>query len=86
MLLGFWKHDIIPPVERNLRLGYPSTINKCNDTLQTSFVKHDIYQNIHYKHNQAIYTLPSHLAQAFEELGKLITPLMHAAYKNAELR
>ena len=43
MLLGFWKHDILPTMEWNLRLVYPSTVNKFNDTVHTSFVKRDIY-------------------------------------------
>ena len=54
MLLVFRKHDIIPPMAQNLRLGDPRAVRKFNDTLYIRFVKHDIYQKIHYIHNQAI--------------------------------
>ena len=37
MLLGFWHHDIIPPMAWDIRLGDPRTINKFNDTLHRSF-------------------------------------------------
>ena len=37
-LLGFRKHDIIPPMARNLCLTYPRTINKFNDTLHKDFL------------------------------------------------
>ena len=53
-LLGFWQHEIIPPMAWNLCLADPRTIKKFNDTLHTSFIRHDIYQKIHYIHNQAI--------------------------------
>ena len=68
----------------NLRLRDPREINKFNDTLHTSFVEHDIYQNINYTHNQGIYPLPTYLAQAFEKLDALINRLMNLAGKNAE--
>ena len=58
------------------------TINKSNDTLHKHFVKHDIYQKVHYLHNLAIYTPPTHLARDFELLDELIARLMHAADKN----
>ena len=83
MLLGFLKHDIILPMARNLCLVDPITIKKFNDTLHTSFVKHDIYRNIRYIYNRAIYALLTHLAWDFERLDKLITQLMNAADKNA---
>ena len=79
MLLGFWQPGIIPTTERNLCLGYSRTIKKFNDTRHTSFVKHDIYQKIHYVQSQAIYLLPTHLARDFEILGELITCLIYAA-------
>ena len=53
MILCFQQHDIILTMGRNLRLEDPRTIKKLNDTLHTSFVKHYIYQNIHYINNQA---------------------------------
>ena len=84
MLLGFRQHYIISPMSQNLRLGYSRTVNKSNDTLHTSFVKHAIYQNIHSIHNQDIYPLPTHLVQSFEILDEIITRLMHASDKNAE--
>ena len=51
MLLGLCQYDIIPPMSWNLRLDDTRTINKFNDTLHMSFVKHDIYRNIHYLHS-----------------------------------
>ena len=57
------------------------TIKKFNDTLHTSFVKHDIYQKIHYIYNRAIYPLPTHIAQFFEILDELVTHLMHSEDK-----
>ena len=67
---------------RNLCLADTWTIEKFNDTLRTSFVKHDIYQKIQYIHNQGIYKIPTHLARDFGILDELITLLMHAADKN----
>ena len=84
MLVCFWKHDIIPHMAQNLRLGGPGNIKKLNDTLHTSFVKHESYHNIQYINNQAIYPLPTHLLRDFELLGKLITRLIHATDKNKE--
>ena len=49
-LLGFWQHDIIPPMAWNLCLECPSTIKRFNDTLHTSFLKYEIYHKIHYIH------------------------------------
>ena len=76
ILLGFQQHDIIPPMIQNLYLADPRMINKFNDTLHTSIVKHDIYQGIDYIYNRAIYPLLTHLAWAFERLDELITHLM----------
>ena len=84
MLLGFWQHDIIPPMEQNLSLEYPIKIKKFNDTIHISFVKHDIYQKVNYLHNQDICPHPTHIAQIFEKLNTLITPLIFAVDKNAE--
>ena len=81
MLLGSRQHVIILTVARNLSLGYPRTIKKFNETLHTRFVKHDIYQKIHYIHNRDIYPLPTHLAWEFERLDKLITHLMYSEDK-----
>ena len=83
MLLGFQKHDIIPPIEQDLRPRYHRTINKSNDNINTSFVKHRIYQKIHHIHNQSIYPLPTHIARSFEILEKLNTFIMHALDKNS---
>ena len=66
ILIGFQKHDIITPMSQNPRLEDPRTIKKFIDTLHTIFVKPDIYQKVHYLHNQSIYPLPTHLTQAFE--------------------
>ena len=85
-LLGFWQHDITPPMEQKLCLADPRTIKKFNYTLHTSFVKHDIYQNIHYIHTWYIYPLPTYIAQYFGRLEKLITCFMHASYKITEER
>ena len=84
MLLGLWKHEIVPPMAWNFRLGDPRMINKFNDTLHTSFVKYDIYQNIHYIHKQDIYTPPTHIERVFERLDKFITLLMHAVEEKEE--
>ena len=84
MLQSFQKHDIIPPMVRNFCLEDPRTITKFNDTLQTRFVKHDIYHKIHHIYNQTSCPLPTYLARAFEMLDKLITCLMHAEGTNAE--
>ena len=62
MLIDFWQHDIMSPMARKLRLGDPRTINKFNDTLHTSFVKHEIYQKIQYIHNRDIYPLPTYIS------------------------
>ena len=78
VLLGFWKHEIIPPTEQNLCMEDLGTIKKSNDTLHTIFVKHDIYQKIHYLHSRAIYSLQSHLAWGFELLDELISLLINA--------
>ena len=86
MFLGFWKHDIIPQTAQNSCLTYPRKIKRFNDTLHTRFVKHDIYQKIHYIHVQASYPLPKHLAQAFEKLDELINRLMHTEDKKLEVR
>ena len=37
MLLGFQQHDIISPMAWNLRLEYPRTINKFNETIHKKF-------------------------------------------------
>ena len=84
MLLGFRQHDITPPMAGNLCMTDPRMIKKFNDTLRTSFVKHDIYQKIHYIHNRAIYPLPARLSRTFEILDKFITHLINAVDKNAE--
>ena len=84
MLVCFRKHDIIPQMAQNLRLGGPRNIKKLNDTLHTSFVKHESYHNIQYIHNQSIYPLPTRLLQDFEILDKLITRLIHVAEKVSE--
>ena len=65
----------------NLRLEYPKKVKKFNETSHTSFVKHYIYQKVHYLHIQAIYPLPAHFTQAFEQFFEMITRLMHAAYR-----
>ena len=83
-LLGFRKHNIIPPTARNLFLTDTRRIKIFNDTLHRTFVKHEIYQKIHYIHVRASNLLPTHLAQAFEKLDELITRLMHAEDKNSE--
>ena len=75
-LIGFWKHDIFPPAAWNLCLTYPRMIKKFNNTLHKIFVKHDIYQKIHYIHVGASYSLPINPAQDFEKLDELITRLM----------
>ena len=62
MILGFWKHDIIHPMTQYLHLEDPSTINRFNDTLHTSFFKYDIYLKGHCLYNRAISPLPTHLA------------------------
>ena len=59
-LLGFRKHDIVPPMDRNLCLEDTRTVIKCNHTLRARFVKRGIYQKIHYIHNRSIY-LPQHI-------------------------
>ena len=66
---------------RNLQMEYPSMVNKFNDTLHTSFVKHDIYWKVHYLHSRSIYLLPSYISRAFEQLDELITLLMNSADK-----
>ena len=71
-------------MEWNLHLEDTRTINKFNDTLHTSFVKHDIYQKVHYLHNWAIYPLPEHLSRAFELFYDFITHIIYAADKNVE--
>ena len=81
MLLGLRQHHIISPMAQNLRLGYSRTVNKSNDNLHTSFVKHAIYQNIHSIHNQDIYPLPTYLERSFEIFEPLITRLMRAVDK-----
>ena len=81
ILIGFRKHEIIPTMERNLRLEYTRTIKKFNDTLHTIFFKHDIYLKIYYIHNRAIYPVPIHPASDFEILDELITHLMYALDK-----
>ena len=70
MLLCLWQHDIIPLISRNLRMGDPRIINKFNNTLHTSFVKHDIYQRIHYINNPDIHPLRTHIVRTFEILDK----------------
>ena len=52
-------------------------MNKFNDTLHKSFVKHDIYQKVQYIYNRVIYLLPTHLTRDFEILDKWTTFLMH---------
>ena len=81
-LLGFRKHDIIPSTAWNLCLVDPRTVWMFNDTLQTSFFKHEIYHKIHYIHVQYSYPIPTHLAQDFEKLDELINHLMHTSDKN----
>ena len=66
MLLIFQQHDIIPPMVWNLSLVDPRTINKFNDTLYKSSVKHDIDQNVHHLHSRAIYPPQAHLARDFK--------------------
>ena len=68
MLLWFCQHTIIPPTAWNLCLEYTRKIKRFNVTLRTSFVKHGIYQKIHYIHVWSSYPLPTHLAQTFEKL------------------
>ena len=68
-------------MERNLHLEDPGMRNKSNYTLQTSFIKNDINQKVHYLHNRAIYPLPEYLTRAFERLDELINRLMNATYK-----
>ena len=63
MVLCFQQHEIIPLMERNLCLGYTGMIKKFNYALHTSFLKHYIYQKIHYIHRQDIYTLPTHISR-----------------------
>ena len=70
----------------NLRLGDPSTIKKYNYTLHTSFVKREIYQNIHYINNQDIYPPPTNIARDFDILERLITRLMHVSDKKFKRR
>ena len=65
-LLGFFQHDIIHPKTFNLCVEDPKMIKRYNDTLHTIFVKHDIYQKIHYIYVQYSYPIPTHLAQSFE--------------------
>ena len=84
MLLGFQTYGIIPPTARNLCLVDPRTIKIFNDTLHTSFAKHDIYHKIEYIHVRASYPLPTHLPQSFEKLDALITHLLYTADKNTE--
>ena len=55
-----------------------------NNTLHTIFVKHYIYHKNLYIHVRASYPLPTHVAQSFEKLDKLISRLMHTLDKNAE--
>ena len=81
MLLDFRQHDIIPPMARNLHLGDTRAIKKFNEKLHASFVKHDIYQNIHQVHNRDIFPLPTYLSRPLK-LGELITRLMYAVDKN----
>ena len=83
-LLGFRQHDIILPTAQNLCLEDNRRIEIYNDTLHTSFVKHDIFHKNHYIHVRASYPLPTHLAKAFENLDELVIRIMHAADKNAE--
>ena len=80
-LLGFRQHDIIPPTKRKLCLVDLNTINKFNDTPHKIFVKHGMYQKIHYIHNRSIYPHPTHLSWAFEILDKLIIRLMNTEDK-----
>ena len=47
MLLGFRKHDIIPPMARNLCLEYSRRTTKFNDTLHKICFEQDIYQKFH---------------------------------------
>ena len=80
-LLVFRQHEIFPPTARNLCLEDPRMINRFNYTLHTRFLKHYIYQKIHFIHVQDSYPLPTHIAQAFEIVDELITRLMHTADK-----
>ena len=68
----------------NLHLVDSSMINKSNDALHKSSVKQDVYQKIHYIHNQDVYPLPTHLTRVFEILDGLITHLTHSVNKNSE--
>ena len=76
-----WHH---PSNGTELTSGRSQDDKNFNDTPHTSFVKHDIYQKIHYIHNRAVYPLPTNIARAFERLDNFITCLMHAADKNPE--
>ena len=86
MLLSFQYNDSIPSMARNLHLEDHRMINKFHDKLHTSVIKHGIYQEVHFLHNQATYPLPSHLAQAFEILDELITRLLYIVDKNEEIK
>ena len=59
-------------------------LRKFNDTLNKSYVKHDIDQKIQYILNRSIYPLTTHPERVFEILNKLITLLIYAADKNVE--
>ena len=61
ILLGFWQDEIIPPMAQNLRLGDTRMTKKSNDTLHTSFGKHEFYRKIHYIYKRDIYLLPTYL-------------------------
>ena len=59
-------------------------LRKFNDTINKSYVKHDIDQKIQYILNRSIYPLTTHLSRFFEILDEIITRRMHAANKNTE--
>ena len=67
-LLGFRQHDMIFPTGLTSCLENPRTIKRFNDTLHTSFFKHDIYHKINYIHVRDSYPPSTHLAQPFQKL------------------
>ena len=69
----------------NLCLEDSMTVNKFNDTLHMSFVKHDIYQKVKYLHSRAIYRLPLHISRYFESLDELIACLMHENHRSCKM-
>ena len=84
ILLLFQQNAIIPPMAWNLNIEDPRKIKKFNDTPDTNFFKHDIYQKVPCLNNRDIYPLPTHIARVFEILDELITRLMHEGDKNTD--